>query len=91
MVYVTAGELCTDPDGLAPVSGQRCRGCGLSARHADPSDEWTVTEGIAWCPACVRDFEIGLVHGSAFRVPSPEPRPSGSGLPPSDVALASRR
>ena len=52
----TAGELVAAPDRVAPVSGERCRGCGHSARRDPPDTEWFVLLGSAYCTECRLNF-----------------------------------
>lgn len=52
---ISVGALIADPDTFAPVSGLRCRDCGLNARRADPDVAWLIFHSAAYCPACASE------------------------------------
>lgn len=59
-----ASTIVAQPDDLAPVSGQRCRGCGANAVLCG-DDSWAVLSGEAFCTNCIiaalDDFKAGVV------------------------------
>lgn len=62
---VAAGVIAADPDNVAPVSGPRCRGCGANAGRAPVGQEWTVTDGAAYCPGC-REVPVDVPPGASL-------------------------
>lgn len=52
----TARLLTLNPDGVAPVSGCRCRECGHNAHRDDPEKIWFLQDGAAYCQPCAKEL-----------------------------------